>query len=1295
VPRYRTPSKVTSGGKEFARYDFDGASFPGRQSPGVPALPVRTVPLRLAGQKGNSVVILNSEYTDIPNVTLLPVPDLRRDPLDGTASYHADPSAYSRSGFFPEAVGALENVGESRRAPLGDLRLSPLQFNAAARTLRRYARMVVRVNFGQAEGAPVTADPLLKGMALNEDAFGRGTGPEGGARAATLRNSVLSSGFWFQFPVTSDGIYKITGSMLLNAGVPPGTDPRTIRIFGNGGYELPADVASTSVDDLVENAVLVGDGGTAGALDPGDYFLFYGKGTRGWRYNPAGRSFSHYINHYTETNVYWLTYSNGPGKAMAVAPSLNQAPGVVAQNAAGKAFREDDRVNLLSSGQEWLGPPLSNGEQATYIQLLPGLDTSRPISYRYHLGAQSHDYSTFTIREHGVQLGPVVGLPGTDVGSDFARQLTDAVVSASLKPNFSDAQSQLRVAYATSNAGGTGYVDWLELVYRRRLAAQNDLYNFNAPDTTAVVEYDVTGFSGGQAFVFDVARFDSAVSISNPRISADTCSFLVQLNAGNSDEFYVVGPNGFRTPGALSRVPNQNLHGDTATADFIIVTHPEFDPAAQRLKTFRSRQSANPLRTIVIDVDDIYNEFGGGLPSPAAIRNYLRYVYANWPRPPRYVLLFGDGDYDYRRIVASGPNWIPPWETPESYDPLGTYTSDDDFVMLDNNARVDLGVGRLTVRSLQEANTAVDKIIEYETHPVEDPWKLRATFVADDALAGVLPDNSIENDGTQHMDQAEDVARRVPPLFEIKKIYEFEYPTVYTPEGRRKPGVNAAIIDQVNQGTLVMNFSGHGNPQLWTHEHCLVNATDFPQFHNSGKYFFLVAATCNYSAFDQIGQQSGGELLETMPGAGAIATFSATRAVYQSLNAALNVVFFQNLFQLDSSGRLLPQRLGDAVYRTKQIRITDNDKKYFLLGDPALSIAFPRMFASVDSINHQPASVTAQLQALSHASVSATVRDTASSGVLSVSGQVQVVVNDASGTVELHDPDAGLVTFRTEGSILFRGAATLTNGSIGSSFVVPKDISYRNDFGRITMYFWNASSDGAGYTTNVRVGGSDSAASVDTTGPVIRLYLDTRGFRPGDVVSASPVLIADLADASGINTSGSGVGHRLEAWLDDQSQSTDLSATYQSKPDTYQEGTVEYKFGALAQGTHTLRMRAWDTYNNSSTKETVFNVVTGAGLDVTNVYNYPNPFSSATLFTFEQSQVAGIDAEIRIYTVAGRLIQSLRQDNINEHFVRIPWDGRDKDGDQLANGVYLYKLTARTQDGRFSKEVLGKLSIIR
>lgn len=1295
LPQYRTPSKIASGGKEFLRYDFEGAVSSDKQLPGYPQLPLRAIPLRLSAQTGNSVEILSSNYEDIGNVTLLPVPDLRRGELDAVASYHLDQGAYSRSAFLPGSVGSLGNVGESRRVVLGELRIAPMQYNAGLRTLRKYSRFVVRVNFGPSRVSGSPPDAMMKGLAVNEEAFGGNFSAPAGIRSAALRNSVLSSGVWYRFPVSSDGIFRITGQSLLSAGVPPATDPRAIRIFGNGGYELPEDVTSPSPDDLLENAVYVQDVGAPGALDNADYILFYSKGTRGWKYNAASRSFSHYINHFTETNTYWLTYGNGPSKPMAVEPSLNQSPVYAPSSVLGMAFREDDRVNLLSSGQEWLGPPLSNGEQATYVQSLPALDASRPISYRFHIGAQSHDVSTFAIREHGVLLGSTVVLAGTDVGSDFSRQLIDAIVARSIQPDFSDGQSQLRFAYSTSNAGGTGYIDWSEIYYGRRLRAQNDLFNFRAQDTSAVVEYDVTGLSGGPAFVFDVTRFDSVVLVSDPRVSADTCSFQIQLTPGSARELYVVGQNGFSTPGQFSRVPNQNLHGDPTEADYIIVTHSDFDAAAQRLKTFRGQQAPSPLRTLVVDVDRIYNEFGGGLPSPVAIRNYLRYVYTNWSSPPRYALLFGDGDYDYRRIVATGPNWIPAWETVESYDPLGTYASDDDFVILDNNARVDIGIGRLTVRSAQEAGAVVDKIIEYETNPVEDPWKLRVTFVADDALAGVLPNNTIENDGTQHMDQAEDVSRRVPPLFELRKIYEFEYPTVYTPEGRRKPGVNAAIIDQVNQGTLVMNFSGHGNPQLWTHEHVLVNATDFPQFHNKGKYFFLVAATCNYSAFDQLDQQSGGELLEAMPGAGAIATFSATRPVYQSLNATLNVVFFQNLFQLDGSGRVLPQRLGDVVYRTKQVRTTDNDRKYFLLGDPALSVGFPRLFASVDSINHQPASITAQLQALSHASVTATVRDTSPGGILGVSGQTQTVVNDAEGTVELQDPDAGLVRFRAEGSVLFRGVGTLNNGAINSSFVVPKDISYRNAAGRITIYFWNGSTDGAGFTTNIRVGGSDSTAIPDTTGPVIQLYFDNRGFRPGDVVSASPLFIADLSDASGINTSGSGVGHRLEAWLDDQPQSVDLSAYYRSKPDTYQEGAVEYRFGTLPAGTHKLRIRAWDTYNNSSTKETVFNVLTGAGLDVTNVYNYPNPFSSATLFTFEQSQVAGVDAEIKIYTVAGRLIQSLKKENVNEHFVQIPWDGRDRDGDPLANGVYLYKLVARTQDGRFSTEVLGKLSIIR
>ena len=1304
IPAFRPAEKIIVNGQTLLRYSFSGAVTEAKRPSGSPEFLERSVLLRFPGTRGNTVELLRADYDDSANVRLAPVPFYRKDETGPMAVYSVNAAAYAASGMLPEKIVSLSGVAESRGVFLGDVMIHPYQYNAVLRVVRKYKRIVFRVGFGPAE--PVRSNSLPMHIAVNDQFSGSPGKVSSIARNATVHNSVLSSGAWFRIPISSDGIYKITGQMLLNAGVPPSADPKTIKIYGNGGLETPVSVTDPFVDDLIQNAIYIFDGGTSGQLDASDYIVFYGKATRGWSYDPVHKSYSHYINHYTETDIYWLTYGGLPGKSMTSVASLQQPAPFRPNTAISKVFREDDRENLLGSGLEWLGQAFNPGDQITYVSPLPGLDASQPIHYNFNIGAQAPQdqyysvYSTFSVMEHSTVLFNV-NIPGTYTdgenyytSSQFVNQVLQPTVVPKQLPSFSDAQSQLRFSFSSTSALGIGYIDWYELTYKRFLFAQGDAVSFSSYDTSAVTEYDVRGFSGGQVFVFDVSRFDSVVMITNPQLVADTCSFQAQLTAGSPREMFLVGPGGFKTPASITPVANQNLHGNDAEAPYIIITHSDFMSAAQRLQTYRQQSGPRPLKTLIVDINQIYNEFGGGLLSPAAIRNYLRYIYTNWAQAPQYVLLFGDGDFDYRRIIATGTEWVPPWETDESFIPISTYASDDEFVVFNTADRVNISIGRLTPRTIQQADILVDKIIEYETHPVTDSWKALFTFVADDG-----PQAPGINDGFLHTEQADAVAGLVPELFNKNKIYEYAYPTIESPGGRRKPAVNEAIDNQINQGTLVLNFTGHGNPSLWANEHVFTVESDFPLLHNAGKYFFNVAATCNFSYFDEINNQSGGEILENMQNAGAIAVFSATRPVYSFGNFTLNETLYENLFQTDSIGRILPQRIGDVVYRTKQLipsNDIDNDLKYFLLGDPALTLAYPQFYATIDSINHVPNRQVVQLKALEQTAISATVRDTVTGLQNKFNGQAEVVVYDANHGVTLTDPDLQQsFTYVASGSALFHGQSSIINGAMNPSFIVPKDISYSGDNGRIAIYFSNSTSDGAGYTTNIVINGTDTAAVQDVTGPQIHLYIGNRGFRAGDIVSASPLLIVDLSDSSGINTSTSGIGHGIEIWLDNQTESTDLSSYYKSKTDTYRQGTVQYSLGALSEGSHKLRLRAWDTYDNSSTGETVFDVVTGVGLKMTNVYNYPNPMSSTTVFAFEHNQISALDAEVRIYTVAGRLIQSIKKTNIGTQFVQIPWDGRDKEGDIPANGVYLYKVTARTQDGRFSDDVYGKLSIIK
>ncbi len=691
-------------------------------------------------------------------------------------------------------------------------------------------------------------------------------------------------------------------------------------------------------------------------------------------------------------------------------------------------------------------------------------------------------------------------------------------------------------------------------------------------------------------------------------------------------------------------------------------------------------------------VDNIDNEFSGGLQDPMAIRNFLRYAYTNWTVKPRYVLLFGSGFFDYKNNLSSQPNWVPAYETPESIHQIYSFTSDDYFVLLDpGSPRVSLSIGRIPARTIDDATAAVDKIIEYQTGSPYDPWRNRITFVADDGLTSSGPEYPLD----MHTSQAELLAQNhTPDSFEKDKIYESMYPTVLSATGRTKPQVNKAIVSAFNRGTVVLSFSGHGNTQQWTHEAVFTQTADIPQLVNHDRLAFLVGATCNFGQYDNPTDVSGGEQMVVMSQGGVIAEVTASRPVYQAQNEEFANALFDHLFARDSVGNL--PRLGDVMWATKQAFPTSgadlwNAAKFNLLGDPTLRLDVPQSLVSLDSVNGKTtvaaidtmkALGVVTVKGLMHHSDGTLWPDYNGTGIVEVfDSQRQEYLADINYTVEVI------------GSILYTGQVSVTNGAYKALFPIPKDVTYGSR-SRLSVYAWNNTTDASGYTENVTIYGTDSTAASDTTGPQITIYFDDPSFRPGDRVKPNTTMYVDLHSVNGINTSSAGIGHGLFATLNNSTQ-IDLSSYYRGDLDTYQRGQVDYPMTNLPDGKYSVVVKAWDIRNNSSQVQTSFVVSSVTGIDMANVVNYPNPFAHSTTFTFQRNTTDAIDVEVKIYTIAGRLIQQIERYAISDRFVEIPWDGRDRDGDPLANGVYLYKIKAIASDQRTSQEQFGKLVIMK
>ncbi len=1120
--------------------------------------------------------------------------------------------------------------------------------------------------------------------------------PESKLKKTQAQSSVLAEGVWYRIPIQEEGVYKLDRSFFTKHNIPSSfwSKIREVRIYGNGGMAVPQNPTILYPLDLEEIARLVVDQNGNGEFDEGDYILFYAQSMRGWRYLTSAKNIQHYIHPYSETNYYFITSKSGQsGKDMQSITALDGYGDFKPAFFRNGVFIEQEKYNLIKSGRRWVGQRFDgNNTSVTYTNLLPGLVASQPIEYRFLFCARSSTADNITITENGESLIST-RLPSMYISAsdNVGRYCEIRDVSVKTIRSLPDNRSILKIQYTPSNTNALAWLDWMEIIYFQKYEAVNDYLSWWWYDTTAIVEYEINKLSSRNVYVFDISDHANAKTITNLQYDpADptVCRFVLPHIESVVQRFAIVGSNGTKIPSPPELVENSNLHGVNVPVDYIIITPKEFSEQANRLKTYR--ETNDTLRVFVATIQSIYNEFSGGIQDPFAIRNFLKYAREYWVRTPRYVLFFGSGHYDYKNITTTLRNWIPPFETDESNFQIQSYCSDDSLVILQHGSdRVSMALGRIPVRTINEAKIAVDKIIRYERESPFDEWRNRITLLADDEFATrVVGDSASLPKEYMHAQDTELLARSYTPKTMMKqKIFLSQYPDVITASGRRKPRATEALLNTVNNGTLILNYIGHGNESVWAHEEVFSQASILPQFTNYKKLFVLIAATCDFALYDDPSIVSGGEEIITMSQGGGIVGISAARPVYANQNIALTKEIFRQLFLQDSLG--YAPRIGDVMWTVKQSYYSVNDKKYHLFGDPAIRILLPRHRASIDSVNDQPASITVAVKALGKVTTIGSIRtqslrplnDFAGEGILKIYGPTQVIrFNNWPATD----------SFLINGSLLYSGKVSVTNGVFRAQSRIPKDVLFGNK-SQITFYGYGASADAVGMTENIVITDIDTTAMTDDRGPEIRIFFDNLSFRSGDVVPPTTTMIVRLADENGINTSVLGIGHGLTAVLSRPQQEIDLSTYYQSDLDTYQSGEARYELRNLPFGKNSVRVKAWDIHNNSSEAEVFFEVVQDSPFEIMHVYNYPNPFKSTTSFMFQRPNETPISVEIKIFTIAGRMIKKIVVPYVTDRFVQISWDGSDATGHSIANGVYLYKVIAKNLDTHESKEYIGKL----
>lgn len=1275
LPIIKDTLKINQNGLSFISLEVPGTRNEAFAKTGLPQSLIKEINIGVPSENGNTIQIISSSSTIISG-RYIPNPAILKDTSGIQYVYNVIPDYYNA---VETDLVSFGEFGLIRNLQVQTIKIYPVQFNAPLNQIKFYNKIVFKVNFTSSAVKNVSINDETLSSIIQNWNIAKNWGLAQQNRLLKISNSLLAEGTWFRFETNEEGIYKIDRTFLQNLGVDVNAlDPKTIKIYGYGGAPLPEDLLKSNNQGLIENSIKV-IGEEDGKFDESDYVLFYGRPTDFWEYSKDYKAILRTKNYYSKKNYYWLTIGGTIGKRMIDKNSLSVSS--ASPQIFTKAFKthEKDSINIGNSGREYFGEQLDVANSSlTFINSLNDFVPGTPIEYIVRVANASYYPAQFRIDESGTQIykSEIWGITSYDFGMEDVARIV-------YRGKLTDDKSSLRLSVSSSSASTKLFLDYIEIYFSKYLRAFNDNLLFFSKDTTAVLDYTLTNFSKSGIQVFDVTDFSNVLMISNTVISGGQIRFQASETKGSVKKYMALTSNAYKVPANTVKIENSNIRGIIAGSELIVIASKEFKTQAERYIKYRSAESPNKLSAQIFYVNEILNEFSGGVLDPTAIRDFIKFAYDYWQIKPFYVLLFGDGTFDYLNTVKNNINLVPTYQTQYSLNELSSYPSDDYYVRVSGaDFKPDLSTGRLNFQTTNEADIVIDKIINYETVQSKGDWRSTVTLVADDGPAAPGVD-----DGSLHTSQSETIANEILPNFIYRnKIYLVAYPTLYLGQGRRKPDVNKAIINSINEGTLIINWVGHGSPELWAHENVFEKTSSIPQMRNKN-YFFLTAATCDFGKYDDPTSQSSTETLMNLPNAGSILAFTAARVVYSTLNATLNDSFYTNLFRTRDANNL-PISVGKAFFLTKQFMVDrENDEKFHLFGDPTIRLNLPTLPVTLDSVNGKGINTTVNVGALSDVKIKGSVRNQDAKTNL-INGEAVISVYDSERSIYYSEMN---FTVKQQGGLLFKGRAAVNNGLFQTKFVVPKDISYENKNGKITAYFSNSTVDGIGYTSNIVVGGTGITTLNDNKGPEIEIYFDDTKFENSYLVNPNFTLILKLKDQTGLNTSGIGIGHKLEAVLnEDLSKTYDLTNSFVGDLDSGgKSGIAKYNFTSMLPGDYSLKVKAWDVFNNFSIQKANFSVVSSENsIVIRDVVNYPNPMSSTTTFTFQHNYNSLLNAKVKIYTVTGRLIKTLEEKYLLDKFVKIDWDGYDEDGNQIANGTYLYKLIVESATGILEKAYL-------